>query len=196
METYGTAPLFQSRVAGGTIASPTAVGNATGIFNLSALAYDGANFFIGGALNFFTDENWTSSAHGSRWSIRATPVGTVTPNDMFMGYGDGRWGAIGARLDQSLSLQVPTTGFAITIAKACGLLILDPAGTLASGTITLPAAPMNGQICKISSSKAITALTLSPSAGQTLNGALTTLPANGFAEYTYVTSTTTWYRTG
>ena len=92
--------------------------------------------------------------------------------------------------------KAPTAGFSITIANACGQLILNPAGTLSTGTITLPAAPMDGQICKIATSRTITALTLSPNAGQTLNGALTTLVANSSAAYTYVASISTWFRTG
>ncbi len=196
MESYGASPLFQARVAAGTVASPAAVAANTSLFNFSALGYDGASFFIGGALNFFSDEAWSGTAHGSRWVMRAVPAGTTTPMDMFYGYGDGRWGATGARFDKSYSLQTPATGFSITIADACGVLILDPAGALAAGTIVMPAAPKDGQICKVSSSQSIAALTLSANTGQTLNGALIALPANGFAEYTYVAATTTWYRTG
>lgn len=108
----------------------------------------------------------------------------------------GRFWNLGARADRSYSKQVPVTGFSITISDACGRLILDPAGTLATGTITMPAHPIDGQICKIASCDMITALTHLPSTGQTLNGALTTIATNGFAEYTYSTASASWYRTG
>ncbi|HEX4301557.1 MAG TPA: DUF2793 domain-containing protein [Rhizomicrobium sp.] len=196
METYGTSPLFGARATAGTIAAPTAVTSGMGLFNFSSSGYDGTNFAAAAGLNFYADETWTSSAHGAHWAMRATPLGGLTIAETFSGYGDGRWSATGARCDASYARQVPVTGFSITIANACGRLILDPASALASGAITLPASPRDGQICKIASSQAIAALTLSPNTGQSLAGALTALTANGFAEYTYVAANTAWYRTG
>ncbi len=196
LETYSTGPLFGARTANGTVAAPTAVTSGLGLFTFLSSAHDGTTFSPAAGLNFYADENWTSSAHGAHWAMRATPVGATIIAETFSGYGDGRWSATGARCDASYSRQVPATGFAITIAAACGRLILDPAATLASGTIVLPAGPRDGQICNLSSSQTITALTLSPNTGQSLSGALTSLGANGFAEYTYVASNTTWYRTG
>ncbi len=166
------------------------------LFNFSAVGYDGASFIVGGALNFFADEAWSGTARGSRWAMRSVPIGGTFVTDTFFGYGDGRWGATGARFDGSYSRQVPAAGFAITISNICERLILDPAGALASGAITMPASPRDGQICKISSSQNVAALTHAPNTGQTLNGALTALSANGFAEYIYVAAVTAWYRTG
>lgn len=95
-----------------------------------------------------------------------------------------------------LSRQVPTTGFSIAVAVGTRLLLLDPAGTLATGTITMPAAPGDGERLRIASSQTVTSLTMNPAAGQTLKGALTTIAANGFAEWEYVSATSTWYRIG
>jgi len=58
----------------------------------------------------------------------------------------------------------------------------------------MPAIPFNEQIVTITSTQIITALTHSPNAGQTLNGALTTIAANGNASWIYRSANTTWYR--
>lgn len=96
--------------------------------------------------------------------------------------------------DQSYSLQVPTTGFSIAFPNNIGTLILKPAGTLATGTITLPTTPIDGQVVRFTTSQIITALTTSPAAGQSLVGAVTTLGIGQGAAYLYSLSDTTWYR--
>lgn len=100
--------------------------------------------------------------------------------------------------DQAYSKQVPTTGFSITIAAATQTLILDPAGTLATGTITMPAKPADGQQIRITCTQIITALTVSANAGQSITNAPTAFNPNltgsqGY-EYMYVIANTTWYR--
>ena len=89
---------------------------------------------------------------------------------------------------------VPTTGFNNTIANTTTTYIVEPAGTLATGTIKMPASPVDEQIVRIASTQTITALTHNPNTGQTLKGALTTITINGNASWIYKTSTTTWYR--
>lgn len=90
----------------------------------------------------------------------------------------------------------PTTGSSVTINDNVSQLIANPAGTLATLTLTMPPNPFNGMVLGIASSQIITGLTLSANSGQTLDGALTTLAANAFAAYRYVTSVTTWFRVG
>jgi hypothetical protein len=92
------------------------------------------------------------------------------------------------------SYQAPTTGFSITIANGVNLLILDPGGTLASGTVTMPASPLDGQQAQVASSQAITALTVAANTGQTIKGAPTTVAANGAFAFVYRAANTTWYR--
>jgi len=194
----GRLPTFQGRLALGTRASPTALTAASGgFFQLSAQGYDGANYVTGGSFQFQASEDWVAgSATGTQFALFATAMGATGQLVRTKMYGDGRWENSGAYIDLSYSYQTPTTGFAITIANTAGRSILDPAGTLAAGTITMPAAPKDGQLCRIASTQAVTALTHSPNTGQTLKGALTTIAANGFAEYTYRSANTTWYRTG
>jgi hypothetical protein len=101
-------------------------------------------------------------------------------------------------LKRSHMYQQPATGFNITIGNNFRGIQLDPAGTLATGTLTMPPAPQNGRTVTISSSQTITALTLSPNAGQSfaVGAAIATLLANGFAEYMFHAANNTWYRVG
>lgn len=96
---------------------------------------------------------------------------------------------------QSYDYQAFTTGFSYTFALGVTTLIAQPAGTLAAGTITMPAAPVDGMTIAFSSSQAITALTVSANAGQSIVSAVTTLAAGGGAKYIYRATNTTWYRT-
>jgi hypothetical protein len=101
---------------------------------------------------------------------------------------------IEAIADQSAVRDVPTTGFSYTVPNQVNIVVLDPAGTLATGTVVLPAAPIDRQTVRVASSQIITALTVSPSAGQTLKGAPTTLAANTSVAWIYFSATSTWYR--
>ncbi len=104
----------------------------------------------------------------------------------------------GAAACSSFSFQVPTTGFSIAMASNIGGLILEPAGTLAAGTITLPASPVDGQLVSINSTQTITALTVAASAGKSIKNAPTALTISTTAgqgyRYIYRSSNTTWYR--
>lgn len=95
--------------------------------------------------------------------------------------------------DQGYSQQAPTTGFTITIGNNAGSLILDPAGTLSTGTINMPATPIDGQIVRVCSTQTVTTLTVGGN-GHTIKNAPTTIAAGtGFA-YQYDNSNTTWYK--
>jgi hypothetical protein len=108
----------------------------------------------------------------------------------------GRTKVNGALADGSYSYLQPRTGFNITIANNLQRVVLDPAEPLASGTITMPAAPIDGQVVKILSSQGITTLVMHGNTGQALKGALTTVAANGFASWIYRAANATWYREG
>jgi hypothetical protein len=96
--------------------------------------------------------------------------------------------------DASVSYQVPLTGFSITVAAGVLTLNIEPAGTLASGAVIMPATPYDNQPITVMSTQAITALTVSPNSGQTLKGAPTSMAANSSFEYRYKASNATWYR--
>jgi hypothetical protein len=94
---------------------------------------------------------------------------------------------------QSYDYQASTTGFSYTFAAGTTNLVMNPAGTLATGTITMPAAPSDGMTITFSSSQAITALTVNANTGQSIVGAPTALLAGGSAIIIYRLSNTTWY---
>ena len=94
----------------------------------------------------------------------------------------------------TLERVIPTTGFTNTIANTTSYYVIEPAGTLATGTLTMPASPVNEQVVTVASTQEITALTHSPNTGQTLKGALTTIAVDGNASWIYRTANTTWYR--
>lgn len=98
--------------------------------------------------------------------------------------------------DQGYSLQVPLTGFTITVPDNCSALMLNPAGVLATGTITMPANPVDGQLVRLMTTQTVTALTLNANAGQTISGNVSTLTAAIPASYMYNLSGTKWYHCG
>ena len=91
----------------------------------------------------------------------------------------------------------PASGGSITVNNGVELLIIDPAGALATLTVTMPAAPLDGQRVALQSSQTITALTQSPNTGQTIKGAATTLAANAPAQsWIFRAANSTWYSGG
>lgn len=71
---------------------------------------------------------------------------------------------------------VPLTGFVIQMQT--GVLLLNPAGTLATGTVTLPQSPPDGALVEISSTRTQTALTLNAGTGDSIaNGGVAAVTA-------------------
>ena len=88
----------------------------------------------------------------------------------------------------------PATGFSATIANSTKYLISTTATTLATGTIIMPAKPMDGQVVTIATRGIITTLTHSPNTGQSLRSPLVTTTVDLSAAWIYNASTSTWYR--
>lgn len=93
------------------------------------------------------------------------------------------------------------TGFSVTLAPvtdgASVYLLLTPAAGYAAGTIVMPAvaASVHGQEVLVSSTQAVTTLTVSGN-GATLNGAPTALTANAFFRLRFDGVFSAWYRVG
>lgn len=92
------------------------------------------------------------------------------------------------------SVQVPLTGFSITVADKSQVLTLNPAGTLATGTVKMPVTAYDGQAVYVNSTQTVTSLTVSPSGTDTLKNAPTTIAAGTGFGYYYHAATTTWFR--
>jgi hypothetical protein len=96
---------------------------------------------------------------------------------------------------QSYDYQVLTTGFSYTFAAGTQTLVINPAGTLATGTITMPASPVDGMTITFSSTKEISTLTVNANSGQSIVGTPGVLPANNGMTFVYRSANTTWYST-
>ncbi len=86
--------------------------------------------------------------------------------------------AMTAQLFPVRSVQTPITGFTLAVSQGVTQLILNPAGTLASGSFTLPILPADNQPFTVMTSQTITALAVNTSDGTTLYGAPTTMAPN------------------
>lgn len=86
-------------------------------------------------------------------------------------YGYGHSDPVGAPFDLYSGAGQIVTGFNITMATSG--VHLNPAGTLATGTVNLPLNPPDGAVAEISSSQVITALTVAANTGDAIvNGVL------------------------
>ena len=102
-----------------------------------------------------------------------------------------------------ISVRTVSTGFSVLVEDWADLVVLHGAATLATGTVTMPVAPRNGHVVTVITNQIITALTVSPSAGQTVYNAPSclnlgrTVPTrvSGFGfSYIYVQASAAWYR--
>jgi len=94
---------------------------------------------------------------------------------------------------QSYDYQVLTTGFGYTFAAGVQVLVINPAGTLATGTVTMPAAPADGMTITVESTQQVTAITVNANTGQSIVGAAVQLIPNQPLSWVYRLANTTWY---
>lgn len=90
--------------------------------------------------------------------------------------------------------NVPVTAFSLTYAKGQTNMALNPAGTLATGTLTTEANPSDGQRECVLSTQTQTALTVTANTGQTIVNGPTALVANVPVCWTFVKSLAAWER--
>lgn len=99
--------------------------------------------------------------------------------------------------------STPLTGTTTTVNTGTRQVIINPAGTIAAHTLTLPAATglIEGQRLGFCTTQVVTALTVNAGSGTTVSNAPTAMlvpVATGAAscvEWVYVASATTWFRT-
>ncbi len=89
------------------------------------------------------------------------------------------------------------TGFSVTVAPvtdgAWVWLLLTPLAGYAAGTVAMPATAADRQEVLVTSTQAVTTLTVSGN-GHTINGAPATLAANGYFRMKYDGVNSSWYR--
>lgn len=101
----------------------------------------------------------------------------------------------GSLADQSYDVVAETSGFTDTVPNEVSTFVIAPTGALSSGTLTLPAAPLDGLLLTIVSNFAISSLTLNPNTGQTLTNAVTSLSAGIGVTYQWLAApASTWIR--
>jgi hypothetical protein len=137
----------------------------------------------------------------------------VSSGDQFPVYtpanGDARRVSVGALLQffqqsfaaptVSTQLTTPGTGFNVAIQTPVSQqqwLVIQPAGTLASGTVTLPLNTQtpDGTEVLITTTQQITAFTLALNGAAAAYGASTTLAAEDFFRMRFYQATNSWYR--
>jgi hypothetical protein len=96
------------------------------------------------------------------------------------------------------NLYVPGTGFNITVPTPVSndqWMLLQPAGTLATGTITLPlnTGVPDGTTVLITTTQEITSLTIALNGASAIFGAVTSLGAGCAAVYRFYQPTNSWY---
>lgn len=139
-------------------------------------------------------------------------LSSVSSSDLFPVYsssnGDARKVSAGALLTYfqssfasptvSTALYVPATGFNIAIGTPTSNLwvLLQPAGVLATGTITLPlnTSTPDGTEMLVTTTQAVTAFTLALNGASNGFGAPTTLAANAYFRMRFYQATNSWYR--
>ena len=99
----------------------------------------------------------------------------------------------------STNLYVLATGFNITVPTPVSeqqWMLLQPAGLLAAGTITLPlnTGVPDGTQLLVTSTQTITALTIGLNGAAAEFGAPTTISAGGFFTLRFYQATNSWYR--
>ena len=147
-------------------------------------------------------------------TINQLPVlSTISSGDQLPVYspnnGDARRTSIGSLLtffQQSfasptlaVNLYVPGSGFNITVPTPVSndqWMLLQPAGTLATGTITLPlnTGVPDGTTVLITTTQEITSLTIALNGATAVYGAVTTLSAGSATSIRFYQPTNSWYQ--
>jgi hypothetical protein len=100
--------------------------------------------------------------------------------------------------DIATNIYTPGTGFNITVPTptAPQWMLIQPAGTLATGTVTLPLNTQtpSGTEVLITTTQIITAFALAANGAANVYGAPTALTANQFFKMRFVQATNSWYR--
>ena len=96
----------------------------------------------------------------------------------------------------SYSYQQPPNAATLVASTGLGEFVIDPLAELASLTVVLPAAPVDGDVFYLTVSQTIDALTVTAAAGQSISAAKAgpvAFGAGGTLRFKYVAGITTWF---
>jgi hypothetical protein len=176
----GIAPVALLHIAAGTAVAGTAPLRLTS-GALLTVAVTGAIEFLSGSL-YFTDN--TPTRHILAYTDSPTFTGTILAVNITTS---------GMLIDTSFVIAVPVTLGTVVMTTGTQRLIINPAGTLAVLTVTLPSSPVNGQIAGVSFTQAITALTFNAPGGATVVAAPTSAATDTTFRFIYQASSTSWF---
>jgi hypothetical protein len=203
-------PAYTTISSGGGTTTLTMSANATATSASVALNFTNPTFLQ------YTYYKATQTGPVYWYDWAGNPLLTISRQTSYRGVGIGQLngptpaatlevGAGGAQFDSAVTnqnvtnqgcydYQVPTTGGTVTLSSSKCFTILEPAGTLATLTVVMPANPATGRLAGFSTTQAITALTVSPSSGQVIRGGTTptTMTAGGALTMIY-NANTVWY---
>lgn len=187
--------IFALSASRGTPTAPAAVQNGDGIGQLLFSGDNGAGVAAQCAvIQVAAEGTYSSASQPSRMIFATTSSGSaVAAEGLRLDSVQNTINKAG-RNDQSYSyLQPASSAFSITLSASNYSTIIDTSATVASATITMSSNPIDGQMSRVVTSQSITTLTISPSSGQTVKGAPTTLAAGGRFEAIYRSANATWY---
>jgi len=95
----------------------------------------------------------------------------------------------GVQVEPSPNYSAPTAGQTVALSATTSNNIINPAGTLATLTVTLPISPVDGQVCRVLFTQTITTLTLTG-----CTPAITTVNAGTTLTFRYRVASSTWFR--
>jgi hypothetical protein len=146
----------------------------------------------------YANGGWTLGGNGILTGAAAatlTGTGPQPTNLGSAGAGGSPVALVGAQADQSYYKPAETSGFVVTYANNQTTIIIEGSvATLASGTVKLPPAPIDGQIARLACGVSITTLALQPNNGQALRTPSTSAcaPGTGHA-WMYTAASASWY---
>lgn len=127
---------------------------------------------------------WNASYSGAGDSVN-----TIVPYGVIQ----GAWSRLGYdNTPPGYQYLVPVTGFSYTIPTAITTLLLNPAGVLATGSITLPVPWRDGIMVTVESTQTITSFSVSASGGSGLINPPTSLPGGVAVGFFYVQAISSW----
>lgn len=141
-------------------------------------------------------------AYGTAAEIAAAVIEArelvVNTDDYSLVLGDGTTMGGRARFASTgtaaTAYSTPASGATVTAAAGERYRVIDPAGTIAALTLTLPPSPQDGDTYEATFRDAVTLLTATAPGGATVLGSGSLQPANTGASWRYRAADTTWDR--
>ena len=186
---------------------------AAGLSNcaLSGVSQNATNGNIGvyGGIGGFTEGNFN-------FNITAAILASngATTNDIYRGYSSTNlrfsvtdagnviavgslagtsYSHSGAEIDKTYQIYTPATLATVAMSAGQSRAIINPAGTIAVLTVTLPPSPVDGQVAGISFTQIVSALTVNAPGGATVVGPPSASAVNSAFRFLYQASSTSWF---